>query len=282
MGMKTIEAKKKEYEARAASFGAFVDVAEKVRDEVAKLHDAGSKLENALEESWKRRQAFLPKVEKIKTHGHKPYEQLVANLLAVCKGQSDRLLPMPPGRGAPWEYYEVTQAISAQLKKIHEAAAKQRAAIEGLYAKKQKLVPIVQKIETHGIKEFESYKKSLLAICKSESYQDRPLPIAPLRKHVSEARKESSDLLKAWMEKQTAKMPKVIKKGMTFRDYRLDRVYEAVSGEKKSTNPNLSGEGAIFVDCKWTDLKTGKAGGGALPMSREQLSPKNKVKFLKV
>ncbi len=281
MGMKKIEEKRQEYKAKAESLEGFVSASESLRVRLAKIQELGDNQVNVVTELFKKKAELKPLVEKLNVPSGSQQEMLKKNLLAICDNRAsyDRVLPLPPKASMNGDQADIMQKLHERLTKLQELGQKQDKVIEALYAKKKKLSPAVEKIETHGIKEFEHYKKSLLAVCNNESFIDRPLPTKPLEKYVTQARKEADEMHKAWIDKQTIKMPKAIKKGMTFKDYKLNRIYEAVSGETKSKNPNLKGDAAVFVDCKWTDLKSGSTGGG-YSVSRADLSAANHVKFL--
>lgn len=179
------------------------------------------------------------------------------------------------------EILEVIEGLAKQVQEIDEAGRKYQKLMEDMFQNRGKLLPKVEKIKTHDVKEFEHYKTHLKSICEGTTFSARTLPTAPLKKVVDELRKESSNLLNEWIKKHEATMPKELKKGMTFHDYSLNRIYECTSDEKKSTNINLKGDEARYADTTYTDLATGKQGGG-YPMSYAALSPKAKVKFLKM
>jgi hypothetical protein len=169
--------------------------------------------------------------------------------------------------------------LQEALSKVQKLGEDAHDAYVAMYDKKRDLLPAMTKLDTLGIKEFEQYKEHMVSICKNEAFKDRLFPFAPIQKVVTDARKETDKLMNDWLEKQAAAMPKVFKKGMTFRDYTQNRVFELTSDEEKAENDRLRGDDAIFVKTIVEYLATGKK--SPLTISKGDLL-KSKLKFLKV
>jgi hypothetical protein len=168
------------------------------------------------------------------------------------------------------------QEALGKVQKLGDDAAK---AYENMYQKKSQMAPLVAKLDTMGIKEFAQYKDHLTAICENKSFQDRLLPMAPMLKVVKDAQSEADTMLVAWLEKQAAAMPKEFKKGMTFQDYTLNRVWELTSDPFPSKNSDHKGDFAIWFETSFTSVKDGKT--GTVQISKGDLL-KYKLKFLRM
>ena len=176
-------------------------------------------------------------------------------------------------------FLKTAATLQEALTKVQKLGEDAEKAYTAMYDKKKQMTPVIEKLDTHGIKEFEQYKAHLLAVATNKAFQDRLLPTAPLQKVVDTARSEVRTMLNEWLEKQASSMPKEWKKGMSFRDYDLDRVYELISDVEQAKNVNLKGDDALWFNTKFTDLKTGKE--GTVNVSKGSLL-KRKLKFLKM
>lgn len=152
---------------------------------------------------------------------------------------------------------KMTEALE-RIKKAEDEASK---AHQDLHAKRLAMSTFAEKIETHGIKEFEQIKASMVAFCGGGAHQLRLLPLAPAKKVVDAAKKEHAEMLSAWFKKQAASVPKLLKKGMTFHDYTKDRIYEMLADEEPIAEADLkTGQrnGSTRLKTKYEELKTGK------------------------
>ncbi len=156
----------------------------------------------------------------------------------------------------------------AELAAAHEKIAKAYANLEKLRADG---AAKVERIPTHGVKEFDDYKKSLIAVY--QGWGNRPLPTKPLDAVVERERKAVDEAVKARVDKLAASFPSQVKKGMVFKMSATGKLYEISGDEQKSKNPNLKGEAAIFWDT--IDEK----GARAFPISLADL--KKSYKFIK-
>jgi len=169
-----------------------------------------------------------------------------------------------------WEtFLQAAREINRGLAEIEQATQK-------LTATKDKLGKTIAVLNTLGVKEFDDFKKSLLAVCVASG--TRPLPLKPVEQVVNDARAGLDKELDAWTEKLAAAFPSEIKVGMTFKDRKLGRIYEVVGDRELATNANLTGDDAIWYKCKMFE---GEKQLGTQSLSRSRLSPKHGVKFIK-
>lgn len=154
---------------------------------------------------------------------------------------------------------EVKYAFRDAVGRINEGLANIQKAISDVEHTKQELGRTIAGLDTGGIKEFEDYKKSLLAICNG--WGVRPLPLAPVEKVCRDAEAELRAMIAAWTDKLAAAFPKEVKPGMTFKNQSLDRIYEVLSPPEQAANANLKGDNAIFFKVKWWKAD-GEQGGG--------------------
>lgn len=177
------------------------------------------------------------------------------------------------------EFVAVVDKLRDQLEVIQKAGLAAKKAVADYEEQKKRLLPSVKRLDDLGIKEFSDYRASLEAICTDMAFRDMPLPLTPLKKVVDRAEDEMKKMLDEWLEKQSASIPKEFKKGMSFKDYTMGRVYELTTDEYKAANSNLPGDAGQWFDFKFTEIDSGKTGNGK--MSKAMLL-KNKVKFLKL
>ena len=130
----------------------------------------------------------------------------------------------------------------------------------------------VERLDTLGIKEFEAYKTSLVAVYSG--WNDRPLPTKPLEAVVDSQRKAVDAAVNERIAKLAASFPKEVKAGMVFRFTPTGRLIEIVGQPKESKNPNLKGDDKTFWD-------TTEVGGSAgTPVSLGDL--KKSYKYINV
>jgi hypothetical protein len=177
------------------------------------------------------------------------------------------------------DFIDAAEALRSSTEKYQKLGEEAMKALENHFAQKNKLLPEVKKLETFGVKAFEDYKKSLIAICENRSFEDRPLPTTPLQRALMQAQEDLDKELQAWIDKQPASMPKEIKKGMTFKDGHLNRIWEVISDPYPAKNARLQGDDAIIVTAKWSEPETGKS--GQTEVSKTFLTT-GKMKFLKL
>jgi hypothetical protein len=138
---------------------------------------------------------------------------------------------------------------------------------------KQQVSQKVGALKTGGISELEAYKTSLLAfIGKLEAA--KPPSLDPVIKMADAADKEMKAMMSAWEDKLAASCPKDVKPGMTFKQVNTQRIYEIKSPPQKATNPNLTGDQAIFFDGDW--YKDGVKAGS----SQTKLADLKKMKYI--
>ena len=154
---------------------------------------------------------------------------------------------------------DLAEKLHQAIDRLQKSEAELTKAINDLYEKKSKLQPLVEKIETSGIKEFEQIKANMLAICSGRAMKDRLLPLDPAKRVVEAYRKEFFGEMDAWLRSLKAAMPKVFKRGMAFNDHTNHRVYVMLADEEKVEDkdlPNGFRPGAILLKMRYVVLKT--------------------------
>jgi|KBSSwiStaDraftv2_1062776.scaffolds.fasta_scaffold381820_2 hypothetical protein len=129
-------------------------------------------------------------------------------------------------------------------------------------------------MNTAGVPEFESYKKSILALTqKMETLL--PPSLDPIHRVVDEAEDEVERMVQQYQEKLLAAFPGEVKVGMTFKDKGLKRVCQIMAPGVKSPNLNLQGDDAMWFKVHyWND--DGKDGSDG----QVKLSDLKKMKYL--
>ncbi|HKC29749.1 MAG TPA: hypothetical protein VKB75_17165 [Jatrophihabitans sp.] len=168
------------------------------------------------------------------------------------------------------------KSVTGQMAKIAEAQKKVEAEAEKIYTVLQKMATEMEKLDTKGVKEFEEFRQSLVALGSGNSRSMRPLPTKSIEVAVSRMRGEVEKEQRAWIEKLAANMPAELKPGMVLIDKTIGNEYEIKSGPQTSKNPNLSGDAAIFYDviCYRNGSKS------EFPMTKADLK-KNGMKFVR-
>lgn len=161
------------------------------------------------------------------------------------------------------------KSISVQMEKITKQQQQMKTVLAGVSAE-------MDKLDTKGIKEFDDYKKSLIAITNGGPM--RPLPSLPLERVVNQMRKSVDAEYWAWVDKLAANTPAQIQPGMVFINKKMGWTFEIKSVAQQSKNPNLKGDEATFYDVVRHDT-TGKPYETSI--SKADLSPRKGVKFVK-
>ena len=165
-----------------------------------------------------------------------------------------------------FKFQKAAEEINSRLAKVAQA-------MKQLEASKQEVASGISSLNTGGIPEFDTYKKSLLGIAQGGT--PRPLPMDPVEKVVKGAADQLRAMVREYEDKLAATCPKDIKPGMTFKDPPTGRIYEVRSPPEKAQNPNLRGDDAIWFDGVW--FTDGTAGSN----SPVKLSALKKMKYLK-
>jgi hypothetical protein len=145
------------------------------------------------------------------------------------------------------EYWKQAEALS-EFTKAAKQFSDTHAKIAAAYAQVEKLRDAnktkIEALDTLGIKEFEDYKKSLIAVYGG--WGNRPLPLKPLEDVIAKKKKEVDDAVRERVAKLAASFPSQIKPGMVFRFDPTGVLWEIKSGPEESKNPNLKGDAKIF------------------------------------
>lgn len=140
------------------------------------------------------------------------------------------------------------RSLTGQMAKIAEAHKKVEAESMKIWDVLQKMAKDMEKLETKGVKEFEDFRQSLVALGNGGSGSMRPLPTKPIEVAVSRMRTEVEKEQRAWVEKLAANMPAELKPGMVLIDKTIGNEYEIKAGPYAATNTNLHGDAAIIYD----------------------------------
>lgn len=168
------------------------------------------------------------------------------------------------------------KAISTQMDKILQHVQQLEKEQAQMVAVLDKVAADMDKLDTKGIKEFEDYHKSLVAISQGGNW--RPLPTKPLDAVISKMRADIANEQWAWIDKLTANAPAEIKPGMVFANKQMGWIYEIKSGPTKAQNTNLRGDDGIFFQFVRYDKDDKKYEGS---ISKSDLSPKKGIKFIR-
>jgi hypothetical protein len=145
-----------------------------------------------------------------------------------------------------WKKSEALGKFKDAASSFNEAHAKIAAAYDNVEKIRKENLAKVEGLDTLGIKEFEDYKKSLVAVYVG--FSNRPLPTKPLEDVI----KRQSDALEQAVKERVAKLaasfPAEVKPGMVFRFEPTGALWEIKSGPTKSSNPNLKGDAALWYD----------------------------------
>ncbi len=144
------------------------------------------------------------------------------------------------------------------------------AEVEALRENKKKAA---YELKTLGIKEFEEYRKSLIAVF--EGWGNRPLPLKPLEDVVARKKKEVDDAVQARVAKMAASFPAEVKPGMLFRFEPTKVLWEIKSGPFESKNENMKGKAETAIYYKYLP-----EGGSENSVTLETL--KKSCKYIKV
>ena len=139
---------------------------------------------------------------------------------------------------------------------FNKAYVKIAAAYDGVAKLRSENLARIERLETHNIKEFEDYRKALVAVY--EGWGNRPLPLKPLEV-VIEKQKEALEAEKQKLvDKLVATMPAEVKPGMVFKLLRSGELCEITSDKSEATNVNLKGDERLWYDYKTEGGRTGK------------------------
>lgn len=151
---------------------------------------------------------------------------------------------------------KIKYAFRDSIEELNKGLADIEKAINNLGATRMAIEKRISALDTGGVKEFEDYKKSLIAV--AQGWGARSLPMTPVDKVISEASKELSTMISAYEDKLAAAFPREVKPGMTFKHAPLKRIYEIKTGPTQATNINLKGDNAIWFKVHfWTEGKDG-------------------------
>jgi hypothetical protein len=146
---------------------------------------------------------------------------------------------------------DALRAFTSAAGQFIETHAKIAAAYEQVEKLRQTNLSKVNTLDTLGIKEFEDYKKSLVAVYSG--WGNRPLPVKPLEAVVERQRKAVDDAVHERVAKLAASFPSQVKPGMLFRFEATKLLWEITSDAQEATNPNLKGDDRTWF--KYVDEK---------------------------
>lgn len=139
---------------------------------------------------------------------------------------------------------------------FNKTYAKIAAAFEGVEKLRSENLARIERLETHNIKEFDDYRKALVAVYAG--WGNRPLPLKPLEVVIEKQRDALEAEKKKLVDKLIAAMPAEVKPGMVFKLLRSGELCEITSAKAESTNVNLKGDERLWYDYKTEAGRTGQ------------------------
>ncbi len=154
-----------------------------------------------------------------------------------------------------WAKAEALEKFEALAKEFNDTYAKIQKSYEALDKLREDQRKKIVNVQTHGVKEFEDYKRSLYAIY--QNYGNRPLPTDPLRAVVAAQKKKVDEAIAERVAKLAASFPSEVKKGMVFKMDASGKLLEITSDAKESTNANLKGDAKTYYEVSYESGEKG-------------------------